>query len=704
MNKFGEFIAKHRKLVLLIATLLLLPALYGKIMTVINYDILTYLPEDVDSVKGQKIQIDVFNGKASGMLVVENMENKDIVKLKEKIKEVDGVDSVTWVDDIMDISIPETMIPKDLHDLFYSEKSTLLFIGFSEDTASQVTQDAIGEIRGLLDERAFLSGVAAILKDTKELAGGQTNTYILLAVTLAIIVLALTLESTVLPFVILISIGYAVMYNAGTNILLGEISYITNSLAAVLQLGVTLDYSIFLIHRYTEELEREEDKEVAMAVAISKTASSIIGSSLTTIAGFLAIAFMELKIGKDIGLVMAKGVGLGVVSVLTVLPSLILIFDKLITRFHHKTLLPEFNHLSNFVTKHYKVLIVVGIISLVPAVYGDKNNRIYYNLDESLPEDLDSVVSLNKLKEDFNMTTTHMVLLSNKVENYEIEELISDMERVPGVTNAMSYQKLIGPSVPASFLPDPVKDLFEKGDYRKIIVNSEYRSATDEQNHQIDQLNTLVKKYDKNAMITGEGALTKDLIGIADRDFARVNTISNIAVFVIIALVFKSISIPFILIILIRLAILINMAVPFYTGKSIPFISSIVVGSIQLGATVDYAILMTTRFKEEINNGLEKFDAMEVTVKEAAKSIVISGLAFFGSTVGVAIVSDIEITKSLSGMIAKGALISTIVILLVLPGVLLACEHIISMTTKGWKKKDEAEISGEEGSVIYENR
>lgn len=703
MNKFGEFIAKHRKLVLLIATLLILPALYGHVMTKINYDILTYLPKDVKSVQGQEIQNDIFNSKASGMLIVEDMEVNEILKLKEEVEKVDGVESTVWVDDILDPSIPEDMLPETIKDVFYSDNSSLIMVNFDGDSSSPETQEAIEDLRKVMDKRAFLSGMSAILKDTRDLAGGQTNKYIFLAVALATLILALTLESTVIPFIILISIGYAVVYNAGTNIFFGEISYITNSLAAVLQLGVTLDYSIFLIHRYEEELRKTNVKEDAMSIAIAKTASSIIGSSLTTIAGFLALAAMKLGIGKDIGLVMAKGVLFGVVSVLTVLPSLILVFDKIIKRFQHKTLLPEFNHLSKFVTKHYKGLVVLGILIFIPAFIGDKYNDIYYNMDESLPDDMESVIATKKLKDDFNMLTTHMVILSEDTLDSDIHDMILEIEELDGIESAMSYQKLIGPMVPEDFLPDKVNNIFNKDGYKRIIVNSSYKSATDEQNDQIDNMYKIIEKYDDSALITGEGALTKDLIKIADIDFDRVNTLSNLAVFIIIMFVFKSISIPVILITIIGLAIMINMSLPFYLNKSIPFISSIVVGSIQLGATVDYAILMTTRFREEINNGIEKFEAMEITIRESAKSITISGLAFFASTIGVSLISDIEITKSLSGMIAKGALISTVVILLVLPGVLLSLESLISKTSKGWKLAEVNEKS-RKGSVVYDNK
>ena len=697
MNNFGAFVAKHRKLVLLVATLLLLPALYGMIATKINYDILTYLPKDLESVKGQEVLTDEFDNSATGMLIIENMVAKDVVKVKGKIEEVHGVDSVTWVDDFLDISIPENMMPKQLQDMLYRENSTLLLIKFDGNSSSAETHSAIGDIREIIDDNSFLSGMAAVLKDTKELADQQTPIYVGLAVLLATIVLMLTLESTIVPFIILISIGYAILYNFGTNVFFGEISYITKSLAAVLQLGVTLDYSIFLLHRYEEEQTKTSDHIEAMGVAIGKTASSIVGSSLTTIAGFLAIAAMELTIGKDIGFVMAKGVALGVISVLTILPSLILVFDKPIKRFQHGTLLPEFNHLSSLVTKHYRIFIIIGLILFLPAYYGQSNNDVYYNLDESLPDDMESIVAFRKLKDDYNMMTTHMVVMKKSVPNHKIKQMIDEIEKVDGVENVLAYQKLIGPSIPENFIPDKVKKTFESGDYRRLLINSEYKSATEEENNQIAEIEKIVKSYDSQAMITGEGVLTKDLIGIADHDFKRVNSLSIAAVFVIIMIVFTSITIPILLILAITLAIFINMSVPFYTGGSIPFIAGIVIGSIQLGATVDYAILLTTRFREELFNGNGKMEAMEIAVKESAKSILTSGLAFFGSTVGVALISEMELVKALSGMIARGALISTAVILFILPGILLATEKIVAVTTKNWRKANKE-------SVAYENK
>lgn len=702
MNKFGLFVAKHRKMVLLIATLLLLPSIYGAAMTKINYDILTYLPKNLESVQGQEILNDVFNSSATSMLVVENMEAKDVVKIKDKISQIEGVENVVWVDDFLDISIPKEMLPEELKEMFYRDNSTLLMIKFSNESSSAATQQAIEDIRSILNKQCFLSGMSAVLKDTVDLADKQTPIYVLLAVTLATIVLMLTLESTIVPFIILISIGYAILYNFGTNIFFGEISYITQSLAAVLQLGVTMDYSIFLLHRYEEESKKLEDKNEAMAKAIYKTASSIVGSSMTTVAGFLAIAVMELTIGKDIGFVMAKGVLLGVVSVLTILPALILTFDKVIARFNHGTVLPEFRRLANLVTKHYKVFILLAILIFLPAFYGERNNDIYYNLDESLPDDMESIVAFRKLKDDYNMMTTHMVLLSKDVPNYEIKKMIEEVEKVEGIENVLSYQKLIGPSIPENFIPDALKDRFEQGDYKQILINSKFKAATEEENAQIEKVESIVKKYDKTAILTGEGVLTKDLVDIADNDFKRVNILSSLAVFAIILMVFTSLSIPVFLIILIMLAIFINMSIPYYLGHSIPFIASIVIGSIQLGATVDYAILLTTRFREELRNGHDKFKAMEITVRESSKSIVTSGLTFFASTVGVAVISDIEIIKSLSAMIARGALISTGVILFILPGVLIAGEGLIRVTSRNWNKSMKEKIG--KGRIAYENK
>lgn len=683
---FGAWITRHRKSILVVATLLLIPAYFGMISTGINYEMLSYLPEDLESVQGNEIMAEEFGSAANAMLVIDDYNESSVIKLKKSILDIKSVEEVFWVDDITDMKIPIEMLPDSFKDILFQDQSTLLLIKFSEGSSHPKTHEALTDIRELLDETMYLSGTSAILKDTKELADAQTNIYIGLAILLAILVLIASLESSVVPFIILISIGYAVLYNFGTNRLFGEISYITKSLAGVLQLGVTLDYSIFLYHRYEEEL-RTQKKDEAMAIAIESTASSVIGSSLTTIAGFLAIGAMELGIGKDIGFVMAKGVLFGVISVLTVLPSLILVFDKLIHKFSHKTILPSFEKLSGFVIKHSKGLLITALVLFVPAYYGQANNDVYYNLDESLPKDMESVVALNKLKDEFNMTTTHIALVSKDV---DMNHLIEDIEHVTGVVNTINYHKWIGPMIPSEFIPDMVKDTFDTNDYQRILINSEYKAATDEENRQIDEINSILKEYDNDSLLTGEGVLTKDLIEIADHDFKSVNTLSFIAVFLIIAVVFKSVSIPFLLILSIMLAIFINMSLPFYFNKSIPFIAGIVIGSIQLGATVDYAILLTTRFREERHNGHEVNLAMEIALRESARSIVSSGMAFFASTIGVALISEMELVKSLSGMIAKGALISTIIILLILPGILIISEKMISKTTKGWKTNEES--------------
>ena len=702
MNKFGYYIAKNRVLVLIVAILLILPSLYGMAKTRINYDILTYLPKKLDSVKGQQILSDVYKNSGTSFLIIENIEDKDVAKLKDKITAVEGVEKVIWINDFVDIGIPKEILPNELKDAFYREDSTLMMIHFSNEISSDITQDAVVSIRSLLNRQCFLAGTASAMRDTIDIADRQTPVYVLMAIIFAIIVLILTLESTIIPFIILFSMGFAILYNFGTNIFFGEISYVTESLAAVLQLGVTMDYSIFLLHRYDEECEKMDDKNQAMANAIQNTAASIFGSSLTTVAGFLAICAMELTIGKDIGIVMAKGVILGLLSVITILPALILVFDKLIHRFSHKTVLPEFNGLANLVTKHYKAFIILAILLFLPAFYGERHNEVYYNIDESLPDDIDSVIAFRKLKNDYNMMTTHMILVSDETPNYEMKQMVNEIEKLDGIERALSYEKFLGPGIPESFIPQEIKDQFQKGGYKLVLVNSRFKAATDEENAQIDAIEKIVKGYDEKALISGEGVLTKDLIKITDTDFKKVNIISILAIFVIVGIVFTSFSIPLLLIAVIQLAIFINMSIPFYTGNSIPFIASIIIGSIQLGATVDYAILLTTRFREEIRNGHDKFEAMEISVRESARSIVTSGFTFFGATIGVAAISKIQIISSMSAMIARGALISTGVILFILPGLLIACESFISSTSRNWNTSIVDKIK--EGRVIYENK
>ena len=689
MKKIAEWIANHTKLVLLITVILIVPAIFGMISTRINYDILSYLPQNLDSTKGQKILDDVYSDAATSMLIIEGMPEKDVVNLKNKIKEVKGVENALWIDDVVDISVPKEILPDKVKSKIFSGDATMLIIKYKGSAASESTLNAISEIKTMMNKQCFLSGMSAIIKDTKDLADKETPFYVILAVIISLGVLLISMESTFVPIIFLISIGIGILYNLGSNIIFGEISYITKALAAVLQLGVTMDYSIFLMHRYEEELLKFDNRKEAMAEAISTTMLSISGSSLTTIAGFLALCAMDLTLGKDIGIVMAKGVVLGVICSVTVLPALILTFDKLIHRFKHKTIIPEFNKLSKVVTTHYKVFIGIFLVMLLPAIWGSEHAKVYYNLDETLPKDMPSIVATNKLKDKFNMMTTHFVLVKDNIKPYKMKEMTSKIEKIDGITSVLSYDKLIGPAMPESFIPSDVRETFKKGGYNLILVNSEYKAAKDEENKQIDELTTIAKEYDKEALVAGEGPLTKDLITTSDRDFKMVSIYSIIAIFVIILIVFKSISVPVLLVAAIEFAIFINMGIPYYTGTTIPFVASIVIGTIQLGATVDYAILMTSRFREELRRGYKKQEAILIAVKGSAKSIVTSGLTFFGATGAVAIVSDMALIKSLCFLISRGAIISMLVILFILPSLLLVSEGLINKTSIKWRTEPE---------------
>ena len=608
------------------------------------------------------------------------------MKLKEKVEKVDGVENVLWYDSLADISVPQSVLPSKLYDEYNTEDGTMMAVFFKDGTSSDETMKAITEIRKITGEQCFLSGMSAIVEDTKELAEKETPLYVLIAVALSALVLAITMESIFVPVLFLLSIGIAIVYNLGTNVFFGEISYITKALAAVLQLGVTMDYSIFLMHSYQEQQVRyNEDKERAMAHAISQTFSSVIGSSVTTVAGFIALCFMSFTLGKDIGIVMAKGVIFGVLVCVTVLPSMILCCDKLIEKTKHKPLLPDIGRISDKVTKRYVIYVVAFVILLFPAIYGNNHTGVYYNLDESLPKNLPSVIANTKLKEDYNMNTTHMILVDSSVAGSDVKKMSQEIEKVDGVKWVLGLDNLVGSGVPADMLPESVTGMLKNDKYQLLMVNSTYKVATDKVNKQIEQIDKIMDKYDKGAMLVGEGPLTKDLINITDTDFKRVSAVSIGIVFVIILLLFKSVTIPVILVGVIEFAIFVNMGIPFYTGTKLPFVASIVIGTIQLGATVDYAILMTTRYQRERSRGAGKFDAITTAHKFSAQSIIVSALSFFAATIGVGLYSNIDMISSLCILMARGALISMVVVVLILPSLFMVFDKIIVKTSKGFR-------------------
>ena len=686
MVKVGKKIVKFRVPILILSIILLIPAVWGYVNTRINYDVLTYLPEDIETMQGQEIMTNDFGIGAFSMLMVDGMEDKEIVKLKEKVEKVDGVENVLWYDSLADISVPQSVLPSKLYDEYNTEDGTMMAVFFKDGTSSDETMKAITEIRKITGEQCFLSGMSAIVEDTKELAEKETPLYVLIAVALSALVLAITMESIFVPVLFLLSIGIAIVYNLGTNVFFGEISYITKALAAVLQLGVTMDYSIFLMHSYQEQQVRYNgDKERAMAHAISQTFSSVIGSSVTTVAGFIALCFMSFTLGKDIGIVMAKGVIFGVLVCVTVLPSMILCCDKLIEKTKHKPLLPDIGRISDKVTKRYVIYVVAFVILLFPAIYGNNHTGVYYNLDESLPKDLPSVIANTKLKEDYNMNTTHMILVDSSVAGSDVKKMSQEIEKVDGVKWVLGLDNLVGSGVPADMLPESVTGMLKNDKYQLLMVNSTYKVATDKVNKQIEQIDNIMDKYDKGAMLVGEGPLTKDLINITDTDFKRVSAVSIGIVFVIILLLFKSVTIPVILVGVIEFAIFVNMGIPFYTGTKLPFVASIVIGTIQLGATVDYAILMTTRYKRERSRGVGKFDAITTAHKFSAQSIIVSALSFFAATIGVGLYSNIDMISSLCILMARGALISMVVVVLILPSLFMVFDKIIVKTSKGFR-------------------
>ena len=684
MSKVGGKIVKYRIPILILSVLLLIPSLFGYLGTRINYDVLTYLPKDIETMRGQDILVEDFGTGAFSMLMVDGMEPKDVAKLKEKVEQVDHVSKVLWYDSVLDISIPENMLPQKVYDVFNSDTGTMMAVFFDESTSADGTMEAVSKIRKLAGEQAFLSGMSAIVTDTKDLAEKETPLYVLLAVLLSTIVLSVTMESLIVPALFLLSIGMAILYNLGSNIFFGEISYITKALAAVLQLGVTMDYSIFLMHSYEEQQGIYKDKKEAMAHAITQTFSSVLGSSVTTIAGFFALCFMSFTLGKDIGIVMAKGVLLGVITCVTILPSMILCCDKLIEKTKHKPLLPDVGRISDRMMKGYKIIVILFVVLLIPAIYGNNHTGVYYNLDETLPKNLPSIIANEKLKDDYDMNSTHMLLVDSSLPSEDVYKMLDEIEQVDGVSWALGADSILGPSIPADMLPKKVTSMLKSEKYQLIMINSVYKVATDEVNDQVNAINSITAKYDPHALLVGEAPLTKDLIEITAHDFKMVSIVSIGVIFLIILMLFKSVSLPFILVGAIEFAIFVNMGIPFYTGTKLPFVASIVIGTIQLGATVDYAILMTTRYKRERSDGAYKREAITAAHRGSVQSIIVSAFSFFAATFGVGLYSNIDMISSLCILMARGAVISMLVVVFILPSLFMVFDPVIVKTSAGF--------------------
>lgn len=687
----GKKIVKYRVVILILGILLLIPSAMGYFKTRVNYDILYYLPDSIDTMKGQDILMEDFGKGAFAMEVVEGMSTKEAAGLKEKIEGVEGVADVIWYDSLMDISVPISALPDRIKDVFNTENATLMAIFFDDSTSADSTMDAIHEIRSVTGRQCYLSSMSAVVTDIKDLSEKETPIYVLIAVILSCIVLSVFMDCWLLPVFFMLSIGMAIAYNMGSNYFLGEISYITKALSAVLQLGVTMDYSIFLWHSYQENQQRYEgDKERAMAHAIANTFSSVVGSSVTTVAGFIALCFMSFTLGRDLGIVMAKGVVFGVISCVTVLPSMLLIFDKAIKKTTHKAIIPNMDKPAAWITKHYKAFVAVFIILLVPALWGYTKAEVYYNLDATLPEYLQSIQANEKLSDEFDMNATHMVLADADLSSKDAKAMLGEMSDVDGVKFALGLDSILGSAIPRDMIPEEFGDALKQGNWQLILVQSEYKVATDEVNEQCSELNSIIKKYDSSAMLIGEAPCTKDLITITDKDFKVVSAVSIVAIFLIITMVFRSVSLPVILVSVIEFAIFINLGIPYYTGTKMPFIASIVIGTIQLGATVDYAILMTTRYKKERCLGKEKKEAVQIALSTSISSVIVSALGFFAATFGVGIYSDIDMISALCTLMARGAIVSMFVVIFILPSMMMVFDRVICATTKEMRVKKAA--------------
>lgn len=689
MQKFGRGVVKLRVPILIVSILLLIPSIFGFVSTRINYDILSYLPSDIETMKGQDIMLDEFGKGGFSLVMLDGMEDKDVEKVKEKIEKVDHVCDVLWYDTLADVSLPKEVLPDDIYDFFNTDNSTMMAVFFDEATSADGSLEAVKEIRSIAGEQCFVSGMSSVVEDIKDLTMQEAPMYVVIAVILTSIILALTMDSFLIPLFFMLSVGMAIVYNMGTNFIQGEISFITEALAAVLQLAVTIDYSIFLWHSYKEEKEKNPgDNKEAMAVAIGKTITSVVSSSITTVAGFLALCFMSYELGMDMGIVMAKGVVIGVICCITVLPSMILVFDKALEKTMHKDLVPSLEKPSKFIIKHHAAFIVLFIVVLIPAVYGQINTNVYYNLTDTLPKDLNSVIANSKLDEEYNMATTHMLLVDADMQPKEVNSMLDEMGKVDGVSFSMSLDTLIGPSIPREIVPESVTKILKSDKWQLMLIGSEYKVASDEENAQIDELSKILKSYDKDGTLIGEAAATKDLIDITDHDFKVVNIVSIAAIFIIILIALRSVSLPIILVAVIEFAITVNMGVPCFTNTTIPFIASVVIGTIQLGATVDYAILMTTRYKTERNAGKDKHEAVTIALTTSMKSIMVSALGFFASTFGVGVYSSVDMISQLCTLMSRGAIISMITVICILPSMLMLFDKVIINTTMGMKKKE----------------
>ena len=687
--RFSKAVVKHRAAILIVALILMVPSFLGMAGTRINYDMLDYLPDDMDTVVGQNELTADFGKGAFSLLVVEDMEPKDVAALKGKIEQVEHVDSVVWYDSLADLSLPMEMLPDQLYDEFNTDHSTMMAVFFDSATSADVTMDAIREIRSIAGKQCFVSGMSALVTDLKDLCEREEPIYVALAVVCACAAMMIFLDGWLVPFVFLASIGMAILINMGTNYFFGEISYITKALSAVLQLAVTMDYSIFLWHSYNEQREKYSDNKEAMAVAIHETLTSVIGSSITTIAGFAALCFMTFTLGRDLGLVMAKGVLLGVLGCVTILPSMILVLDKPLQKTKHRSLIPDMTGLSRGVTKVFPVFLALFVALVPPAYYGyaKTNDEVYYDMGQCLPEDIECVIANTKLRDEFDIASTHMVLVDANLPAARTQRMIKEMEQVDGVKYVLGLRSLIGAEVPDEMIPESVMSLLKSDRWELMLINSEYRVASDQVNEQISQLNAILKKYDEGGMLIGEGPCMKDMIETTGHDFEVVNAVSILAIFVIILLVEKSLSLPFLLIAVIELAIFINLGLPHYLGQSLPFIAPICISTIQLGATVDYAILMTTRYKSERAAGASKRDAVATALSTSIPSIIVSGMGLFAATFGVAVYSDIDIISAMCMLMARGAVVSMLCVIFILPALLMLCDGLIRATTLGMKKK-----------------